>query len=113
MEKCVYYNNFYIKNILSYIKTMPHLIEYLVNFKDSKSFIYNTDKELREIHNLFIEDGYDSYTFAICLRDCQNILRQEIKEKGTHNKPINMIYDNIYNKMENKTYNSITEYFYY
>ena len=66
-------------NMLSYIRKNKHLVNYLINFKENKSFMYNNDTEINEIHTSIIEDGIALLTFSTCLRNCQNILKKEIK----------------------------------
>ena len=67
-------------NMLTYIRKNPHLVNYVVNFKENKNVMYNNDKELNEIHTSIVEEGIDLLTFSIYLQNCQNILKKEKKE---------------------------------
>ena len=67
-------------NMLDYIRKNPHLVNYVVNFQENKSFMYSNDKEVNEIHTSMVEEGLDLLTFSIYLRNCQHILKKEKKE---------------------------------
>jgi hypothetical protein len=69
-----------VANMLAKIRSLE-LVDFVINFNESSGFMWSNDERVNKIGNSTLNDGHSGASFACCLRQCQQILRQEKAKK--------------------------------
>ena len=67
----------YVDNMLRFLRTRPDLIDFLVDFNEDSGFMWSGDPRTIEIGNAVMNDGHSGASMAMCMRECQYLLKKE------------------------------------
>jgi hypothetical protein len=67
----------YVDNMMRFLRTRPELIDFLVNFNEDSGFMWSGDPRTIEIGNAVMNDGHSGASMAMCMRECQYLLKKE------------------------------------
>lgn len=67
----------YVDNMMRFLRTRPDLIDFLVDFNEDSGFMWSGDPRTMEIGNAVINDGHSGASMAMCMRECQYLLKKE------------------------------------
>lgn len=72
-----YNTDLYVDNMMRFLRTRPDLIDFLVDFNEDSGFMWSGDPRTMEIGNAVINDGHSGASMAMCMRECQYLLKKE------------------------------------
>lgn len=72
-----YNTELYVDNMMRFLRTRPDLIDFLVDFNEDSGFMWSGDPRTIEIGNAVINDGHSGASMAMCMRECQYLLKKE------------------------------------